>query len=144
MGLIEDDVLFGGLLNRDSRDVVNDFTEMYCHVIRTVARLTSGLDGESSAESRLDAAVLLEKFLTANQRRVEVLNLPETLSRDLHLEGGVDEARALLILPRFRHDRLSLRRVSWASFVYLRGVMKHTASSQVANVLAEEDELLEI
>jgi hypothetical protein len=116
-------------------------TEMYCHIVRTISRLISKLDLGGPAVERMDAAILLEKFLSANTSRLDFVDFAASLARDLGLKGGREEAEALLTLSKFRTERQRRHRMSWEEFVYLHPAMTHVVDTIDS---PEEDELLEI
>jgi hypothetical protein len=141
MGAIESRDPLLAFMGTDARDYVNDVTEMYCHIVRTISRLISKLDPGGPAVERMDAAILLEKFLSANTHRLDFVDFAASLARDLGLKGGREEADALLTLSKFRTEKQRLHKMSWEEFVYLHPAMMHVVDTIDS---PEEDELLEI
>jgi hypothetical protein len=141
MGAIESRDPLLALVGPDARGYVNDVTEMYCHIVRIVSRLISKLDRDGLAMERMDAAIVLEKFLSANTPRLDFVDFAASLARDLDLKGGRDEANALLMLSKFRGEKWRLHKMKWEEFVYLHSTIDHV--TDITNS-PEEDELLEI
>ena len=92
---------------------------MYPYVERMVWRLVSRQGPDRPAADRMDASIILDKFVTANADGIGSSDLVGALTRDLDLAYGRDEAEALLGLSNFRSRKEALRQVSWRSFVVI-------------------------
>jgi hypothetical protein len=97
----------------------SDALLLYPHVVNIVRRIISNQGMDRPAASRMDASIILEKFLAANAGALTWVDVPGSLAGDLDLAEGSDEAEALLGLSRFRGRKDALQSVSWRSFVHV-------------------------
>lgn len=95
----------------------SDAVLLYPHVIRMVRRMVTRLGYDSPAVGRMDASILLQKFLKANAAALNSDDVIESIARDLDLPDGTDEAEALINLCQFRTRQNELGDASWKSFV---------------------------
>jgi len=102
-----------------SQRQAHDATLLYPHVMGMVRRLVSGQTMDRSAADRMDASILMDKFLSANVEWSVSMNVVESLADDLELAEGSDEAEALLGLYKFRERKVALGSISWRSFVLI-------------------------
>lgn len=129
-----------GLTAPIAEKATSDAALLYPHVMKMVSRLISRQGMDRSATDRMDASILLEKFITANTSLLTSADFMASLARDLDLAEGVDEAEALMGLSKLRGRKEELRQISWRSFVLIfpslraSGFNNLTAISEVLEI----------
>jgi hypothetical protein len=106
-----------GRTGESSQHRPDDAALLYPHVVKMVWRLVSRQGMDRPAADRMDASVLLDKFVAANAKNLASKDLIGSLVRDLELVEGSEEAEALLGLSKLRGNLKELRQISWRSFV---------------------------
>jgi hypothetical protein len=126
--------------SQEAQKRANDAILLYPHVVRMAFRMISRQGMDDSAANRMDASVLLEKFITANAEALSSTSLMESLARDLELPDGPSEAEALVGLSRLRGRKEELRQISWRSFVLIFPSLRASGFNNLSAV----NEVLEI
>lgn len=113
---------------------------LYPHVVEMVSRLISRQGMNRPAGDRMDASILLEKFIMANASSISSECFIKSLASDLELAEGTNEGAALVGLSRFREHKEELRQISWRSFVMIFPTLRASGFNNLSAV----SEVLEI
>lgn len=117
-----------------------DAALLYPHILRMVGRLISAQGMDRPVVDRMDASVILQKFVDANSSGLASADLVGSLANDLNLTEGRDEAEALLGLSNFRNRKETLRQVSWRSFIAIYPALRASGFADLSAL----DEILEV
>jgi hypothetical protein len=109
-----------------------DARALYPYVVRMVGRLVSTQGMNRPASDRMDASIILQKFVSANEMALASSDLVGSLASDLDLAEGREEAEALLGLSRFRGREEALRQVTWRSFVVIFPALRAAGFKDIA------------
>ncbi len=120
--------------------LTGDAALLYPHVVGIVSRLVSRQGMDRPAADRMDASILLEKFITASASSISSTDFIESLASDLELAEGTTEGEALVGLSRFRGRKEELRQISWRSFVMIFPSLRASGFNNLSAV----SEVLEI